>query len=45
MSNWSRRPLSADQLMYAACDAYVQILIHDKARDTGIQIKLSEIEG
>lgn len=29
MSNWNRRPLSEDQLQYAALDAHVLLVIHD----------------
>jgi ATP-dependent Lhr-like helicase len=35
-SNWSRRPLGADQLNYAALDAEVLLALHERLKDVGI---------
>ena len=45
IGNWSRRPLTREQSMYAACDAYVQLLIHTEAGKRGQQLQETEIEG
>jgi ATP-dependent Lhr-like helicase len=34
-SNWSRRPLDADQLRYAALDAEVLLALHERFKDVG----------
>lgn len=34
-SNWSRRPLDADQLNYAALDAEVLLALHERFKDLG----------
>lgn len=34
-SNWSRRPLGADQLNYAALDAEVLLALHERFKDQG----------
>jgi ribonuclease D len=35
-SNWSRRPLDAEQLRYAALDAEVLLLLHEKLGAGGV---------
>lgn len=35
-SNWSRRPLDADQLRYAALDAEVLLALHARFKDVGV---------
>ena len=45
ISNWSRRPLTREQTMYAACDAYVQLLIHKEAVRRGQRLQETEIDG
>ncbi len=35
-SNWSRRPLDADQLKYAALDAEILIALHGQFKDVGL---------
>ena len=37
ISNWSRRPLSAAQLQYAAADAQCQVLIYDRMVEKRIE--------
>lgn len=34
-SNWSRRPLDADQLNYAALDAEILLALHERFKDVG----------
>ena len=35
-SNWSRRPLDAEQLRYAALDAEVLLALHERFKDAGV---------
>ena len=35
-SNWSRRPLDADQLRYAALDAELLLALHERFKDVGV---------
>ncbi len=35
-SNWSRRPLTADQLNYAALDAEILLALHERFKDAGV---------
>ena len=42
---WSRRPLTAEQRMYAACDAYVQLLIYAEATKRGKSLREVDLEG
>ena len=45
ISNWSRRPLTRQQSMYAACDAYVQLLIYEEAGRRNQRLEETEIDG
>ena len=45
ISLWSRRPLSPAQTMYAACDAYVQLLIYAEAIKRGRRLREDDLEG
>ncbi|CAM9147549.1 unnamed protein product [Phaeothamnion confervicola] len=35
-SDWGRRPLTSDQLMYAALDAYCLLLVHERMGNTSV---------
>lgn len=39
VSNWSRKELSTSQIRYAATDAWVSRLIHEKLEDLGLLLK------
>jgi hypothetical protein len=43
ISNWSRRPLSAAQLHYAALDSYCEVLIYRHLEEKGFEAKLVDI--
>lgn len=38
-SNWSRRPLDADQLKYAALDAEVLLALHERFNELGVTLE------
>ena len=45
ISHWARRPLTEQQTQYAACDAFVQLLIVAEAASRGITLSTTDIEG